>query len=210
MVEYNFTNNWFKSVAKDYWDQLIPRMRPIKILEIGSFEGASACYLIEKLAIDREIEIHCVDTWEGGIEHQPNGGAQADMSTVYSRFKQNIQVALDRVNDKANVYIYQGPSDFWLSKFLAENKRNYFDFIYVDGSHQAPDVLCDAVLGFRLLRIGGIMAFDDYLWYEVLPSGKDPIRCPKPAIDAFTNLYFRKTKILEAPLYQLYVQKLSD
>ena len=38
------------------------------------------------------------------------------------------------------------------------------DFIYVDGSHQAHDVLCDAILSFKLLRVGGIVCFDDYLW----------------------------------------------
>jgi hypothetical protein len=54
------------------------------------------------------------------------------------------------------------------------------------------------------------MAFDDYLWAENLPTGIDPIRCPKPAIDAFTNLYCRKLRILQAPLYQLYVQKVAD
>jgi hypothetical protein len=93
---------------------------------------------------------------------------------------------------------------------LGDGKTNYFDFVYVDGSHQAPDVMCDAVLGFRLLKIDGFMAFDDYLWAEKLPYGQDPIRCPKPAIDACTNLYCRKLQIIPAPNMQLYVKKLSD
>ena len=71
-------------------------------------------------------------------------------------------------------------------------------------------MLCDAVLAFRLLSVGGIIAFDDYLWSEALPGGIDPIRCPKPAVDAFTNLYCRKLQILQAPLYQLYAQKIAD
>ena len=96
-----------------------------------------------------------------------------------------------------------------LAKLLVEGKKNYFDFIYIDGSHQAPDVLADAVLGFKLLRVGGLIVFDDYLWSETMPYGKDPLRCPKPAIDAFVNLNFRKLQIITAPLYQLYVQKLS-
>jgi hypothetical protein len=70
--------------------------------------------------------------------------------------------------------------------------------------------LLDAILSFRLLRVGGVIAFDDYLWSEELESGRDPLRCPKPAIDAFTNLYLRKIDILSAPLYQMYVTKISD
>jgi hypothetical protein len=97
-----------------------------------------------------------------------------------------------------------------LARLLTEGKAGYFDFSYVDGSHQAPDVICDAILAFKLLRVGGVMAFDDYLWAENLPTGIDPIRCPKPAIDAFTNLYCRKVRILQAPLYQLYMQKVAD
>ena len=50
------------------------------------------------------------------------------------------------------------------------------------------------------------MAFDDYLWSEALPGGMDPLRCPKPAIDAFTTLHCRELQILRAPLYQLYIQ----
>ena len=54
------------------------------------------------------------------------------------------------------------------------------------------------------------MAFDDYLWSEDLPDGRDLLRCPKPAIDAFVNLNFRKLQLLNAPLFQLYVTKTSD
>jgi predicted O-methyltransferase YrrM len=93
---------------------------------------------------------------------------------------------------------------------LCDDKRNYFDFIYIDGAHKAPQVLFDAVAAFRLTKIGGYIAFDDYLWSEKLPNGKDLLRCPKPAIDAFTNLYCQKLNILSAPLYQLYIQKISD
>ena len=91
-----------------------------------------------------------------------------------------------------------------------DKKINYFDFIYVDGSHQAPDVLFDAVMSFKLLRKNGVIAFDDYLWFENLPHGKDLNRCPKPAIDAFTSIFYNKVNIIQAPLKQLYVIKISD
>jgi hypothetical protein len=42
-------------------------------VEIGSYEGASACYLIEKPATSKEIELHYADTWEGGIVRKEIG-----------------------------------------------------------------------------------------------------------------------------------------
>jgi predicted O-methyltransferase YrrM len=89
-----FTNNWFEVTAKQVWDSLIPQINPTTILEIGSFEGASACYLIANCASKSPIEIHCIDTWEGGIEHK---GAGVNMSDVERRFLDNTRIACDMV-----------------------------------------------------------------------------------------------------------------
>lgn len=210
MSEFQFTNNWFDSVARNIWESLIPQFKISKILEVGSFEGASVCYLIEKLGNQLDLEIHCVDTWEGGVEHQIGAGNAADMQSVEARFLHNIHTAKNRASKAVDLHIHKGYSDACLPKLLNEGRRNYFDFIYIDGSHQAPDVLFDAVVGFRLLKVGGVMAFDDYLWFENLAEGKDPLRCPKPAIDAFINLNFRKLQVMYTPNYQLYIQKVSD
>lgn len=209
-LDYEFTNEWFLQAAKSIWDQLIPQIDPTRILEIGSYEGASTCYLIDKLAKQKDIEIHCIDTWEGSIEHQSGGVAQTDMSQVERRFRKNTGIAISNADYKVTLEIRKRRSDRELAKLLSDGKQNYFDFIYVDGSHQAPDVLCDAIISFRLLKINGILIFDDYLWAEPLPYGVDPIRCPKSAIDAFTTIYCRKTRIISAPLRQLYIQKISD
>ena len=174
-----------------------------RVLEIGCFEGRSTCYVIEKLASRRDIELHCVDTWRGEF-----------MDSVEERFHHNIHLAKNKVKHAVKLVIHKGFSDKCLAKLLAEGKQGYFDFIYIDGSHQAPDVLCDAVMSFQLLKKGGILGFDDYLWSD--PSyGIDPIRCPKLAIDVFTNIYCRKLKILRdysklTSLWQLYVEKLED
>lgn len=39
---------------------------------------------------------------------------------------------------------------------------NNYDILYVDGSHLAADVLTDAILGWGLVKVGGIIIFDDY------------------------------------------------
>lgn len=202
---YQFTNNWFENIPKPVWEQIVPQIKPRRILEIGSYEGASIVYLIEKLCPEFSIEVRCIDTWSGGIEH-----TGTNMSDVEARFDKNVAHAQSIFPGKVALHKHKGYSDQILPELLVQGFRNYFDFIYIDGSHQAPDVLVDAVLSFKLLKVGGVIAFDDYLWSEQLPGGVDPIRCPKPAIDAFTNIYCRKLSLIQAPLYQLYIQKTAD
>lgn len=210
MINYQFTNTWFQTVAKPTWDHLLPNLSPTKILEVGSYEGASTCYLIDNLANKKCIELHCVDSWEGGIEHQQGGSAISDMSQVESRFLNNTKIAISNSMHEVKLFLHKGYSDKQLAKIYTEKGESYFDFIYIDGSHQAPDVLCDAILGFKLLKKNGIIIFDDYLWQEQLNYGVDPLRSPKIAIDFFTNIFCRQIRIIQAPLYQLYVQKISD
>jgi cephalosporin hydroxylase len=202
-VGYQFTNSWFEGQARGVWDQLLPKINPTRILEIGSYEGASAVYLITRLGPHHSLDLHCVDTWEGGVEHEGT-----DMSAVETRFRHNIDLAVRSIPNEVGLTLHKGLSDVGLARLLADGKAGYFDFIYVDGSHQAADVLCDAVLSFKLLKVGGVLVFDDYLWAERTP--RDVLRCPKIAIDAFLNININKLSIISAPLSQIYVQKLSD
>jgi hypothetical protein len=41
--QYVFSNNWFDALARPVWDQLIPQIKPRRILEVGSYEGQSTC-----------------------------------------------------------------------------------------------------------------------------------------------------------------------
>ena len=207
---YHFTHLWFDGVgARRAWKKIFSTLKPSRVLEIGCFEGRSTCYVIEKLASCKDIELHCVDVWDGKI------GSQEVMASVEKRFHHNVHVAKSKVKHAVELVIHKGFSDKMLAKLLAEGKQGYFDFIYIDGSHQAPDVLCDAVMSFRLLKKGGVLGFDDYLWSKPSLYGKDPIFCPRLAIDAFTNIYCHKLKILGdysklTSLWQIYVEKLED
>lgn len=54
------------------------------------------------------------------------------------------------------------------------------------------------------------IAFDDYLWGGPTPEQRDLLSSPKVAIDAFTNIFFKKVAIARAPLYQIYATKIAD
>ena len=208
MTKFDFTSNWFEINGKQVWDSLIPQVKPSKVLEIGSYEGESTCYIINFLEDKKNAELHCIDTWDGAIEQK---NREVDMLEVERRFDHNTNLALSKSKNSINFNKLKGKSDIILSKLLIEKKENYFDFVYVDGSHQATDVLFDAVMAFKLVRVGGVIAFDDYIWFERnLPQGKDLNRCPKPAIDAFINIYYNKVNIIQAPLKQIYVTKINN
>ena len=208
-MDYLFSKNWFDS-NKTIWRELLRKVNPTRILEIGSYEGKSTTFIVECLGNINDLEIHCIDSWEGGTEHRQGEPAGSNMREVEARFEHNMKIAINKSTRAVKLEVHRGLSKRELPKLVANGMQGYFDFIYIDGSHQAPDVLLDAILGFELLRKGGVMAFDDYLWEEELSGGTDPIRCPKISIDAFTNIYCRKVKCVSAPLKQLYVEKVSN
>lgn len=201
---YEFTTDWF-SWSPPVWSQIVHQLPSRKrFLEIGSFEGRSSVWLIEN-AIDEGGDLFCVDTWEGGEEHKAQGH---DMSAVEDRFHRNITVALGTVYPKKiNVQSFRDTSLNTLSALLSivPEKRDLFDFIYIDGSHQAPDVITDACMAWPLLRVGGVMVFDDYGWGEPLPATHKP----KMAIDAFVDIYKERLHLIHKS-YQLIIQKMKD
>ena len=194
---FEFTVDWF-SHFEPFWRFMIGDVKPRRALEIGSFEGRSAVFLLEQCAAFGPLDLTCIDTWAGGAEH-----AGFDMAAVEARFDRNIAHATAAYGGA--VRKLKSASVQALARLVADGAGGQFDFIYIDGSHQAADVLADAVLAFALLRVGGVLAFDDYLWDG---PGQARLQSPKFAIDAFVNTYLGKAKIIKgAPLVQIYIAK---
>jgi predicted O-methyltransferase YrrM len=199
-----FSQDWF-SRSIPCWEALLGRMtqggQPLRILEVGVFEGRSTCWLLEHFCRAADSHITVIDTFEGGVEHQG-----LDLTTLRALFEANIAT----VESSAVVEILQGYSSRELANLIASGAGNPgYDFISVDASHQAPDVLADCVLSFQLLKRGGVMALDDYLWSAEQLGREDLLNSPKIAIDAFTNIFRRQVRVIpNLPLYQLYVQKI--
>ena len=93
--------------------------------------------------------------------------------------------------------------------FFAKNEKRYFDLIYIDGSHFFNDVLIDAIKSFELLKKGGIIIFDDFLWALNNSSEYPPKEIVIGAINVFLKSKKGKYEILFVS-YQLIIRKLSD
>jgi hypothetical protein len=145
-----------------YFKEIITEVRPQRILEIGSWLGASAlhmAYICKQHGL--ETEIVCVDTWLGALEFWTN---QTDVRyqrlalkngypTVYEQFRSNVI----RQGFQSTITPFPITSDIAF-RFFTEREIK-FDLIYVDGSHDYPDVKRDIA---GAVGCGGVVFGDDY------------------------------------------------
>lgn len=198
-TSYRFTEtqDWF-SFNIDHWKTLFPLVKSPnpRVLEIGSWEGRSAVFLLTQLC-GKEGEIVCIDHFdlmktEAGRER-------------YAKITHNLTLTgyPFRVIDEFSV-----PG---LMKVLEEEMsvtNPGFDWLYVDGSHEADDTFLDGELAWRLAKRGAIIIFDDYLWPNE-PS--ESMHHPKRGIDAFMQLHEGEYTVLSSPTqYQKILQKTAE
>ena len=190
---YQYTEDWFHW-APEIWERLVPLL-PARsaFLEVGSYEGRSMVWTAENMA-QGEAQIFCIDTWEGSEEHSAH-----DMAAVEARFDHNVKEVESRM--AITIGKLKGKSTDRLAA-LAATYSGFFDFVYLDGSHIAPDVLVDACLAWSVLKPGGVMVLDDYLWGEP----RDILHRPKLAIDAFINVFSERLEPVHMG-YQVAIKK---
>ena len=173
--------NWFEMTAKENFEsQLLPLAGKfnLRFLQIGAFTGDATVWLVDNILTQSNSVLEDVDIWTGSDEQEHKDMDWVDIERVYD----------SRIAFRPNVIKYKMPSTGYL-KSLAEPT---FDFIYIDGDHTAEGVLKDAVLAWRLLKPGGIIAFDDYLWED--PRGI--AYQPKWSIDTFVAIVKDDSEIL--------------
>lgn len=188
-----FTQDWFSHNISNF-QHIHNELKSVeRILEIGAFEGKATCWMLQNM-LNSDGHIHVIDTFKGSEEH-----TGLDTSDLFDTFKQNIDEAR---KETQGVFVIAKDSYTGLASLIADGMHERFDFIYVDGSHTAPDVLTDACMAFGLLRPNGIMLFDDYMWMAI----PELLHRPKAAIDFFTTIFSEKC-VVRMVGYQLAIQK---
>jgi predicted O-methyltransferase YrrM len=188
-----FSEDWF-TVHIPSWEPVVRELegRSARVLELGSFEGLSACYLLWRLP---DARLTCVDTFTGLAVWTAYGISAEELETT---FDSNVALV-----DESRVRKLAGATRRILPDLLDAGEQ--FDLAYVDASHKAVDVLVDAGLTWQLLAPRGVMICDDY---GPVPPGYDPMLRPRPALQAF-----RATVASEAEVVgegrQLIIRKLA-
>ena len=178
----SYTTDYVSGFQED-WRRALASIagRPgVRLLEIGSFEGRSAAWFLEHVLTDESSKLVCVDLFtRPGLE---------------ARFDHNIQL-VDRHQQVRKLKGYSG-------NVLPDLEPASFDAIYIDGGHDAATVLLDGLLSWRLLKPGGVLIFDDYLW----ETDRPPARRPQLAIDIFRETMADALDVMHEG-YQVIVRK---
>lgn len=172
----DFTQDWFSEVTpifKEVLKDFIGKDN-ITALEIGSYEGRSAIWFLENVLTGNNCGIICIDDF-GGVR------LQKDLNLVTNHVKNRF---LNNMKPYEGKYqLLEGKSQDILRN---HDYREMIDIVYVDGSHRADDTMIDLINALHILRPGGVLFVDDYLWnYYRYPAHETP----KPAVDAFSEIF---------------------
>ena len=161
-------------------------------IEVGSYAGSSASWIAHNLLRGAGSRLFCIDPWPGMAEQRAS-------------FFRNLKT----FPDPSIVTVLEEYSRPALIRLASEGVEA--DLVYIDGSHKASDVLSDLVISFGLLKVGGILICDDYLWADPRHDGGNILNRPKMAIDAFTTIYAEKfTWAMNVPNWQTILLKRAD
>jgi predicted O-methyltransferase YrrM len=170
--------NWFSYTGEYNFEEFLSEYKDkpnLNYLQLGVFTGDTSNWLMKNVLTNETSHLTDVDTWLGSAAEEVH--SLYDFEDVYQLYLSRMERFYPRVNHKRdNTFNFLNAEN---------NKRNTYDFIYIDADHVASSVLSDAELSWPLLKLGGILAFDDYTWGKELEAKL----IPKTAIDLFVNKY---------------------
>lgn len=186
IMDYKFTEDWFGGNI-DNWVNLFKKFDkkkddPLKILEIGSYEGRATTWLLDNMMDHADSLIYCVDTFKGSPEH-----SAASVLSLRDRFTFNVNVS--KWPEKARTIV--ADSRIVLPSMCNNRETGTYDIIYVDGSHATLDVVNDGIFSLHLLKRGGLIIFDDYLWVDPI-HGNQPVKKAIDFLDAHYPKYMER------------------
>lgn len=201
--EYKFTETWFDDVAKPTWEKIFQQLpSPKSILEIGCYEGKATTWLCDNVLSGNDVKYDVIDTFEGSLSEPGMVNAKELLSQNQSNIEMNF-LHNTSFHPHINFTIHKGYSQLILPTFSLEET---YDFIYVDASHRADDTFVDAYYAAKMLKRGGIIIFDDFLWKD--PKNMHVVNSPQLAVEVFNTMYHDQYQILFTG-YQVGMQKLN-
>lgn len=184
LMDYRFSEDWFSGNINNWIDIFVEAnkssTKPLKILEIGCFEGRATTWLLDNMMNHKDSEIFCIDTFMGSPEHN-----SSQKESLEQKFLFNISVS----KWPEKIKLLKGDSRYILPALCRE--RHQFDVIYVDGSHATLDVVNDGIYSLHLLKSGGVIIFDDYKWVDPIHKNQ-PVKKAVDFLDVSYPKYMKR------------------
>lgn len=127
-----------------FLQSLVRELKPAVSLEVGLAFGTSALFLCEELQ---------------------KVGAQRHIVIDPFQSSEFMNVGLENLRREGFselIEFHEGPSHLELPRLLSRGEK--IDFAFIDGSHAFDCAFLDFFYVDRLLRVGGVIAFDDANW----------------------------------------------
>jgi len=198
---YNWTNDLPKG-SKVIFDNILNEIKDstYNVLEIGTFAGTS---LIAILNVLKKANGIAIDRWENYEETFEGKNIESLIQIKENHVEQIFDENVEKSNMKNRIQKIKGDSAEVLVELIKTNQR--FDFIYIDGSHECPDVFLDCVLSWKLLNKNGVMVMDDYLYKK----DQNDWNIPYHGINQFMKKYKDKYVILNQG-YRVFLKKTKE
>jgi len=183
--QYDFTYDYYENNIPLYEKYLAHlRGKPCMILEIGALEGGSTTWLIDNILTHENSFIDTID-----VREWPKLVSNLAATGQANKVKFHLGRSVD---------------------ILRSLPIDTYDFAIIDGSHWTINVLEDMVHAYRLLKVGGLMETDDYIWDDPEYNQEGT---PKAAVDAFLSIYSNKLKIIRSEGFEdgsIWIEKIAD
>lgn len=129
-----------------------------KVLQIGCAQGGDAVENAKILKLPMiNGQLHVIDWFKGNLT------VNEDEEWYYreenaSEWRAHLESEAEKFNVLDRITIFEGDSREMIHKV----KDNYYDLIFIDGGHEYDIVKSDVENGYKKLKPGGIMVFDDF------------------------------------------------
>ncbi len=155
---YTDIKGWFS--YKELYTEAVASVddKKARFVEVGSFLGKSTAFMAVEIINAKKkglIDFYCVDHWLGSEEHQELDVVKK--SDLYFAFLRNIEPVRSVVH----------PIRAYSTEAAASFPDESIDFVLIDASHDFENVLQDLQAWFPKVKVGGVMAGDDFYWEGV-------------------------------------------
>lgn len=186
---YRFTVNTFTPRIPSWTKHLGEfKGKPgISYLEIGTFEGRSALWMVENIFTHPTSKLTIIDAF----------------------LENNYQIFLANITLSGEAGRFQVLSGFSTQK-IRDVPFNSIDVAYIDGSGKGIVMLADIVNTWNVVKVGGVIIISRYALTPELRRNAGILAGepgPHEAIDAFVKLYHPYLTVMEFQPNQVFVRK---